>query len=91
MLVLTEVWYPGWRATVDGESRPVLRANYAFRAVRLGSGQHQVRLTFAPRSWGLGLAVSGLTLLTLVGRGVWRSTVRAAHRQYGPEDRMPGK
>jgi hypothetical protein len=72
-LVLSEVWYPGWRATVDGVPAPVLRANYAFRAVRLEPGQHQVRLTFAPRSWRIGLAISGLTLLALVGWGGGRS------------------
>ena len=65
-LVLSEVWYPGWRATVDGEPAPVLRANYAFRAVRLEPGEHQVHMTYAPRSWRLGVAVSGLTLLILV-------------------------
>jgi hypothetical protein len=68
-LVLSEVWYPGWRVTVDGAQAPLLRANYAFRAVRLGPGQHQVHMSFTPRSWRLGLAVSGLTLLVLVGWG----------------------
>jgi hypothetical protein len=72
-LVLSEVWYPGWRATVDGVPVPVLRANYAFRALRLGPGQHQVRLTFVPRTWTVGLAISGLTLLILVTWGVMRS------------------
>jgi hypothetical protein len=67
-LVLSEVWYPGWHASVDGAPAPVLRANYAFRAVPLGPGQHQVVLTFAPGSWRLGLAISGLTLL---GLGAW--------------------
>lgn len=75
-LVLSEVWYPGWRATVDGVEAPVLRANYAFRALRLGPGQHKAHLTFAPRSWRLGLLISGLTLLGLVGylvvRVAWR-------------------
>jgi uncharacterized membrane protein YfhO len=66
-LVLSEVWYPGWQATVDGIPTPVLRANYAFRAVRLEPGEHQVHVTFVPRSWRLGVAVSGLTLLILVG------------------------
>jgi hypothetical protein len=64
-LVLSEVWYPGWRASVDGAPAPVLRANYAFRAVRLGPGGHQVVLTFAPGSWRLGLAISVFTLLGL--------------------------
>jgi hypothetical protein len=69
-LVLSEVWYPGWRATVDGQPSPVLRANYAFRAVRLGPGQHQVQLTFSPASWTAGLAVSGLTALALIAWGL---------------------
>ena len=75
-LVLSEVWYPGWRATVDGVPAPVLRANYAFRAVRLEPGQHVVHLKFAPGSWKIGLAVSALTLFVLVGWGVWRGLNR---------------
>jgi hypothetical protein len=69
-LVLSEVWYPGWRATVDGAPAPVLRANYAFRAVRLGPGEHVVELAFAPGSWRAGLAVGGLTLLGLAAWGL---------------------
>jgi len=85
-LVLSEVWYPGWRATLDGQSTPVLRANYAFRAIRLGPGQHQVHLTFAPRSWTLGLAVSGTTLLALVVWGLWRTVRRRSRgKGAGPE------
>jgi hypothetical protein len=69
-LVLSEVWYPGWQATVDGTSVPVLRANYAFRAIRLPPGQHEVAFTFAPRSWRVGLIISGLVGLALVAREV---------------------
>jgi hypothetical protein len=83
-LVLSEVWYPGWRATVDGVPAPVLRANYAFRAVRLGPGQHQVRLTFTPRSWRMGLAISGLTLLILV---VWGRR-QSVHKKSQQRDRV---
>jgi hypothetical protein len=75
-LVLSEVWYPGWRATVDGQPSPVLRANYAFRAVRLGPGQHQVQLTFSPDSWTAGLAVSGLTALAVIVWGLLKSYYR---------------
>jgi hypothetical protein len=71
-LVLSEAWYPGWRATVDGASTPVLQANYAFRAVQLAPGQHQVHLTFTPRSWLWGLGISCLTLMALLGWGVRR-------------------
>jgi hypothetical protein len=80
-LVLSEVWYPGWRATVDRVPAPVLRANFAFRAVRLGPGQSEVHLIFAPRSWRLGLAISSLTLLILVVWVAWRGVLRLRARQ----------
>jgi hypothetical protein len=63
-LVLTDAWYPGWRATVDTYPAPVLPANLAFRAVALPTGgKHQI--VFEYHAVGLlpGLAVSGLTLL----------------------------
>ena len=66
-LVLSEVWYPGWRATVNGVGTPVLRANYALRAVAVPAGDVTVELWFAPVAWrwGLGLAGVGGVLLLL--------------------------
>ncbi|MFN2115115.1 MAG: YfhO family protein [Anaerolineae bacterium] len=57
-LVLSETFYPGWDALVDGEAAPILRANYAFRAIELPAGAHDVRLRFRPRSVWAGAAVS---------------------------------
>ncbi len=62
-LVLSEIWYPGWRATVNGVETPVLRANYALRAVPVPAGDSTVTLTFAPTSWGWGLALGIVGLL----------------------------
>ena len=67
-LVLSEVYYPGWKAYVDGRPQPVLRANYAFRAIYLEPGQHEIRLVFEPLSWKVGLGVS---LATWVGLVTW--------------------
>ena len=64
-LVLSDVYYPGWRATVDGESTSVLRANYTFRAVRVPAGAHRVAMAFAPSTWYVGLGVSLITWLAL--------------------------
>ncbi|MEM7127081.1 MAG: hypothetical protein AAF702_12190 [Chloroflexota bacterium] len=66
-LVLSEVWYPGWRATVNDASQPVLQANGAQRAVRIPTGNSTIRLWFSPNSWRLGLSgfVIGLLLLVL--------------------------
>jgi len=65
-LVLSDAWYPGWQATVDGRPEPVYRANYAFRAVYVPAGDHTVRFTFEPLWWKIGLGVSGITLLVLL-------------------------
>jgi hypothetical protein len=70
-LVLSEVYYPGWRATVDGERTKVLRANYTFRAVPLSPGKHVVRMTFAPWTWYVGLGASALTWGGLVAWAAW--------------------
>ncbi|MCW5853434.1 MAG: YfhO family protein [Anaerolineae bacterium] len=66
-LVLSEVYYPGWVATVDGQPAPVERANFAFRAVPLTAGAHQVELRFAPVSWRIGQGISLLALLAWLG------------------------
>ncbi len=67
-LVLSEVYYPGWKAFVDGREEEVLRANFAFRAIYLQPGSHQVRLVFDPLSWRVGL---GISLITWLGLAAW--------------------
>lgn len=64
-LVLSEVWYPGWEATVNGQPTTVLRANYLFRAVNVPVGESLVELVFRPYSFYAGATVSLLTLITL--------------------------
>ncbi|MEI6632635.1 MAG: YfhO family protein, partial [Chlamydiota bacterium] len=71
-LVLSDVYYPGWRAYVDGKDAPIRRANYAFRAVHLGEGTHEVRFVYAPRSFAIGLRVSAAAAL-LVGIALARA------------------
>ncbi len=70
-LFLSDADYPGWVATIDGESAPIFRANYAFRAVPVSAGEHLIRFEFKPLSWKIGLAVSALTLLLLVIWSGW--------------------
>ncbi|MCS7222475.1 MAG: hypothetical protein N0A15_14485 [Anaerolineae bacterium] len=65
-LVISQAWYPGWQARLEtGERLPVLRANYAFQAVPLPSGRHEVTLTFQPKWWWAGLAVSLITTVII--------------------------
>jgi hypothetical protein len=53
-LVLTDTYYPGWQATVDGEPTEILLANHAFRAVGLGVGDHTVIFEYTPLSFRIG-------------------------------------
>jgi hypothetical protein len=81
-LVLSEVYYPGWRAYVDGRPQPVLRANYAFRAVYLEPGYHEVSLVFEPLSWKVGL---GISVATWIGLGAWALFTWRARRRVSQE------
>jgi hypothetical protein len=69
-LLLTDAYYPGWVATLDGRPTPILRADIMFRAVELPEGIHTVEFRFEPRPVTIGLWVSGLAwasvLLTLL-------------------------
>ncbi len=47
-LVVNEAWFPGWSATVDGESTPVLRGNVLMQALEVPAGKHVVELRFRP-------------------------------------------
>jgi hypothetical protein len=67
-LLLTDTFYPGWQATVDGEPAEITRADVAFRAVRLEPGAHRVVFIYRPASVRWGAWISGVALLSwLVG------------------------
>ncbi|MGH6996504.1 MAG: YfhO family protein, partial [Stellaceae bacterium] len=57
-LVLADIWYPGWIATVDGNPTTIECAHGVFRCVRVPSGDHRVVFEYAPTSLRLGLALS---------------------------------
>ena len=65
LLLLTDNYYPGWKAAVDREETEILRANYTFRAVPLTAGGHEVRFYYDPMSFKVGLIISVLSLVAL--------------------------
>jgi hypothetical protein len=65
-LVLSEAFYPGWSAEVDGKPAPLRRANHAFRAVWLEAGRHEVRFRYRPLWWRVGLAIAGVAAAALL-------------------------
>ncbi|MFP3870213.1 MAG: YfhO family protein [Syntrophobacteria bacterium] len=75
LLFMSETYYPGWKAYVDGKEEQILRANYAFRAVPVGPGSHTVELVCRPLSFRIGLSVTLATAFILLGWG-WRARQR---------------
>jgi Bacterial membrane protein YfhO len=66
VLVVSENYYPGWRAYVDGQRQEIVRVNYNLRGVVLTPGEHLVRFEYRPLSVLLGLIISLITLGGLV-------------------------
>jgi Bacterial membrane protein YfhO len=72
-LVLSQIWFPGWRATVDGEEVPVLRANASLTGILLPAGSHEVRFIFRPLSFVIGAVITILTAVVLVALIITRA------------------
>lgn len=64
-LVLSDVYYPGWKAFIDGIPTHVFQTNYAIRGVMVPSGGHIVRFEFRPLSFYIGATISLTSLLLL--------------------------
>jgi len=72
VLVLSEVFYPGWRVMEEGGGQgTVQRVNYAFRAAAVEPGTARLRFVYAPPSYRLGAVISGVTALALLSGAVW--------------------
>jgi hypothetical protein len=50
VIVFSEIYYPGWTATVDGEEQELGRVDYVLRALKVKPGKHEVVLSFFPKS-----------------------------------------
>ncbi|MDA0837073.1 MAG: hypothetical protein O2857_04755 [Planctomycetota bacterium] len=72
-VVMNEAWHPGWKCQdQNGAQQEVLRANFLFRAVRLGPGEHELLFRFEPASYVIGKWASLLGILLAAGIASWR-------------------
>ncbi len=72
-LVMNEAWHPGWKCfDQTGKEHEVLRANFLFRAVRLGVGNHELLFRFEPASFAFGKWSSLFGFLLAAGMASWR-------------------
>jgi hypothetical protein len=82
-LVLSELWYPGWQATIRGEEQTaeqaVIHANGSLRAVPIPPGKSTVELHFRPSGWNWGQVLAGIGLVGIAAM-LW-SAQRARHLQ----------
>ena len=83
VVVFSEIYYPGWTATVDGEPVEVGRVNYVLRAITVGPGQHKVELAFFPKSLDVTetIAYASLGVLLLLLLLAVFLSVRSSRRQ----------
>jgi len=50
VVVFSEIYYPGWTATIDGQKAELGRVNYILRALNVEKGKHTIELAFDPQS-----------------------------------------
>ena len=69
-LYVSDTYYPGWRAYVDGKETKIYRADLAFRAVEVPKGKHTVVFTYVPMSFYIGLCLTIIGILLCIW--LWR-------------------
>lgn len=68
LLVLSETYYPGWKAYVDGIETEIFRTDYNLRSFFVNAGEHKVEVKFEPKSFVQGMWISiGALLIVVVG------------------------
>ena len=68
VVVLSEIFYPGWTCTIDGQPTEIARANYVLRAIKVPAGEHEVVMTFDPQTVHVteAIAYASLAILALL-------------------------
>ena len=80
ILLLTDSFYPGWKATIDDKPSEILRANYTFRALVVPQGNHKVIFSYKPGGFNLGAGISIASTLFLLFITTFRA-VLIQHRR----------
>jgi uncharacterized membrane protein YfhO len=63
---LSDVYYPGWQASIDGKITHIFQTDYVLRGVAVRAGTHVVKFDFRPLPFFAGALLSGLSLLVIV-------------------------
>jgi len=79
-LVLSDTFFPGWDATLNGAEIEIFPANYAFRGVIVPEGNHVVEFEYMPISFRAGLAISVFTAVMSIVAIVWSTVLHRLAR-----------
>ncbi len=68
LVVFSEIWsgLDGWHLRIDGEERPIMRANYILRCALVPAGNHEIVMEYRPRIWKVGGAISLVSSAAIV-------------------------
>jgi hypothetical protein len=82
LLVLTDAYFPGWEATVNGQRASILPTDLAFRGVAVAAGDSRVVYQYRPASFrsGVGLAVAAAAALIAISVGIWFRAISKRRR-----------
>ena len=86
LLTLSDTYYPGWKAFVDGKEVKIYRANYNFRAIPVEAGEHEIKFIYDPISFKIGALAS---LVTLIGMVVY--FIKVGHLKSRSKDKDVGE
>ncbi|MDT7602615.1 MAG: hypothetical protein QOF61_612 [Acidobacteriota bacterium] len=78
LLVVSEIFYPGWEASVDGRAARIHLTDYLLRGVAVPAGRHRVEMRYRAPAARAGASVSALTLALLVALGVYARRTRTS-------------
>jgi hypothetical protein len=70
LVVLADIYYPGWRLSIDGVNAPIIRANRMMRGATVDAGRHHLFYTYEPFSFTLGAWITAAALAVLVALGI---------------------
>ena len=82
VLTVSDSFFPGWHARIDGETTPIFRSNYLFRGVIVPPGSHRVEMSYWPREWTLAMILEVVGMLGLA----FAAAVAFRARRVGMED-----
>ena len=71
ILVLSDIFFPGWKVLIDDKKEQMLKVDYVLKGVVVPAGQHRVKFIYDPQSFKIGAAASLFSLILLIGFGVW--------------------